>query len=149
MAKNDMSFSVDLQDNSKLILDAFQKQVKMGLEAIGATAEGHAKANCPVDTGRLRNSITWAVDGKQGGANEWRSGGAKKPQNLQDAQPSDYEKHGEPGLNTVVIGTNVEYAPPQEYFDMAHRVGQAHFLRDAATTHGNDYKKLMEGALKT
>ena len=29
-----------------------------GLEQVGLAAEGHAKAKCPVDTGRLRNSIT-------------------------------------------------------------------------------------------
>ena len=32
------------------------------LEEIGLTAEGYAKRACPVDTGRLRNSITHIVD---------------------------------------------------------------------------------------
>ena len=35
---------------------------KRGLEAIGLTAEGHAKKETPVDTGRLRNSISHATD---------------------------------------------------------------------------------------
>ena len=35
---------------------------KRGLEAIGLTAEGYAKKDTPVDTGRLRNSIEHAVE---------------------------------------------------------------------------------------
>lgn len=33
-----------------------------GLEEVGETAEGYAKAYVPVDTGRLRDSITHTVD---------------------------------------------------------------------------------------
>jgi hypothetical protein len=33
--------------------------------------------------------------------------------------------------------------------DMHHTHGQAHFLRDAATTHGDEYKHIMEVTLKT
>lgn len=32
--------------------------LKVALEEIGLTAEGFAKKKCPVDTGRLRNSIS-------------------------------------------------------------------------------------------
>lgn len=32
--------------------------IARGLEEMGLVAEGYAKAGCPVDTGRLRNSIT-------------------------------------------------------------------------------------------
>lgn len=43
---------------------AFEQAVARGLEEVGLAAEGHAKAICPVDTGRLRNSITHAqLDG--------------------------------------------------------------------------------------
>jgi HK97 gp10 family phage protein len=41
-----------------------EKAIERGLEAIGLTAEGHAKKNTPVDTGRLRNSIGHAVEDK-------------------------------------------------------------------------------------
>lgn len=49
--------SVKFTDNSKDILSAFEKAVLSGLEAVGMTAEGYAKKDTPVDTGRLRNSI--------------------------------------------------------------------------------------------
>lgn len=42
-----------IQDNSKEVLSAFEEQVRLALDAVGQTAEGYAKDNCPVDTGRL------------------------------------------------------------------------------------------------
>lgn len=54
--------SYTYKDNSKSVLDALQRAKKRGLEAIGLTAEGHAKKNTPVDTGRLRNSVSHATD---------------------------------------------------------------------------------------
>jgi hypothetical protein len=43
----------------------------------------------------------------------------------------------------------VEYAPYVEYGEYEHTTGKNHFLRDAATTHGDHYKEIMEAALKT
>ena len=53
---------VDYKDNSEQVLSAMEKAIKNGLEAIGLTAEEHAKKITPVDTGRLRNSISHATD---------------------------------------------------------------------------------------
>ena len=55
---------VDYKDNSKQVLSAMEKGIKNGLEAIGLTAETYAKKETPVDTGRLRNSISHSVDGE-------------------------------------------------------------------------------------
>ena len=55
---------VDYKDNSQQILSALEKGIKNGLEAIGLTAETYAKKATPVDTGRLRNSISHSVDGE-------------------------------------------------------------------------------------
>ena len=55
---------VDYKDNSQQILTALEKGIKNGLEAIGLTAETYAKKATPVDTGRLRNSISHSVDGE-------------------------------------------------------------------------------------
>ena len=54
--------SVTIKDNTQQVLSALEKAKKQGLEAIGMTAEGHAKKITPVDTGRLRNSITHTAD---------------------------------------------------------------------------------------
>ena len=55
-----MSYSY--KDNTEPVLSAMEKAIERGLEAIGLTAEGHAKKETPVDTGRLRNSISHAVE---------------------------------------------------------------------------------------
>ena len=39
--------TINLIDNSQEVLSAFNKQVERGLQAIGQTAEGFAKDNCP------------------------------------------------------------------------------------------------------
>lgn len=59
-----MSVNVDIKitDNSGYFKSALKEQKAMALEAIGLTAEGHAKDLCPVDTGRLRSSISHAKD---------------------------------------------------------------------------------------
>lgn len=54
---------VKFTDNSKAVLSALEAAKGQALEAIGMTAEAHAKAITPVDTGRLRNSISHAVSG--------------------------------------------------------------------------------------
>ena len=53
---------VVIKDNSGEFLKALPEQIEQALTAIGLTAESYAKADCPVDTGRLRNSITNAVE---------------------------------------------------------------------------------------
>lgn len=52
-----MEFSL-AEDNSELIKQATDEAIAQALEAIGFQAEGYAKLLCPVDTGRLRDSIT-------------------------------------------------------------------------------------------
>ena len=53
--------SVDFSDMSEEVKSAMRQQLLLGLEAIGLEMEGYAKDNSPVDTGTLRNSITYEV----------------------------------------------------------------------------------------
>ena len=55
-------------DKSKEAIEAMQRQLQNGLLACGTIAEGYAKEECPVDTGRLRNSITNSVQVSEGEA---------------------------------------------------------------------------------
>ena len=55
---------VDYKDNSQQILSALENGKRNALTAIGASAETYAKQETPVDTGRLRNSISHTVDGE-------------------------------------------------------------------------------------
>jgi len=54
---------IQITDNSGEILRALEEKTKAALEGVGIQAEGFAKRLTPVDTGRLRNSITHAVRG--------------------------------------------------------------------------------------
>ena len=44
------------------VKDALEHQIALALEKVGLAAEDHVKALAPVDTGRLRASITHLVD---------------------------------------------------------------------------------------
>ena len=103
--------SYTYKDNTDEVLAALKMAKKRGLEAIGLTAEGHAKKETPVDTGRLRNSINHATDD-----------------------------------DAAYIGTNVEYAP---YVELGARGRPGvHMLKRSATEHTDEYKRIMEDALK-
>lgn len=46
------------EDNTEGASQGIVRAIDRALEEIGLAAEGYAKTACPVDTGRLRNSIT-------------------------------------------------------------------------------------------
>lgn len=56
-----LNIQIELEDSSEDIIEALAIAIERGLMAIGETAEGYAKDIVPVDTGRLRNSITYEV----------------------------------------------------------------------------------------
>ena len=53
--------NIKFTDNSDEVRAVFRSACHRGLIAIGMTAERHAKDITPVDTGRLRNSISHAA----------------------------------------------------------------------------------------
>ena len=57
-----MAVDFTLQSNVPQAKTELEQKMLQGLETIGLVAEGYAKRLCPVDTGRLRNSITHAVE---------------------------------------------------------------------------------------
>lgn len=57
----DMKFKME-NDFSDLIEQAAFSQIETALEKVGLMAERNAKIACPVDTGRLRNSISHTHD---------------------------------------------------------------------------------------
>ena len=145
MSKNIASITIE-NDHTEEVLQALKENEDAILFAWGEAAEGYAKELCPVDTGRLRNSITFATaKTHDAGSSSYKGIEGKGG----TADPSDWALRGSPEQHSVYIGTNVEYAPEIEEQDMYHRSGRAHFLRDAVSTHGDEYKNTMETALKT
>lgn len=108
---------VRIEDHSNEYMNEVEKALDAALEAVGIHLEGEAKeelSNDPrrIDTGLLRNSITYALDGES----------AKISQYSADKE-SQYGKKGIPSGTysgtapkeggsdrSVMIGTNVEYA---------------------------------------
>lgn len=97
-----MARPIDFQNlNAEEKLNKAIQSALVGLGKIGVT---QARAMCPVDTGKLRASITWKTKKEAG----------KIGKTAEDIQEADIvetpEKDG-----ILIIGTNVEYAPYVEY----------------------------------
>ena len=142
---------VDYKDNSEQVLSAMEKAIKNGLEAIGLTAEGHAKKKLTREvytgdkpyklTGRLRNSITFAVSGEPANIQSYSGDNGEKGGTYNGTAPDDKNK-------AVYIGTNVEYALGIE-LGTHRKAGGVHFLQDAATGHTAEYKKIIKDAMES
>ena len=110
-------------DDVKRLAD---EQIMAWLEAIGQDAAHTAAEKAPVDTGRLKNSINWATQTGHG------SGDAPK---------------ATPEKGAVYIGSNVHYAPYQE-FGTSRGIAGKHFIQFGASAHANEYGRLLEQYLK-
>ena len=106
--------NVNLIDHSEEIIGEMREDVINWLYAIGLDASSVAAGKAPVDTGRLKNSISNAVDEDELAA---------------------------------YIGTNVEYAPYQE-FGTSRGIEGKHFIQFGATAHAQEYKQMLEERLK-
>ena len=140
MAKN-----IEYRDNTEEVLNALEAAIKRGNEAIGMTAERHAKKKCPVDTGRLRNSITYALAGEETHVKSYKANKKKAGENERKTYTYEGTADGKKGSG-VYIGTNVEYAVFVE--NGAQGRTAVHFLQDAAANHSDEYKRLMEDSMK-
>ena len=130
-----MAIDVKITDNSGEFLKALPEQIEQALIAIGLTAETYAKEACPVDTGRLRNSITYQTPKHKHRA---KAGGVYKE--------GDSVSRGTAEKNSVYIGTNVEYAAFVELG--TSRKSPRPFLAPAATQHTEEYRQIVKDALK-
>ena len=163
-----MSKQVTFRDNSDEIMRLFSTAKHRGLGAIGMAAERHAKQNLRdhVDTGRLRNSITYAVTGYKTHVKNYSA----------DGKPTSYEYSDQTMSGAkdeaVYIGTNVEYGKwvelgtgiyasdgqgkkdpwafqdDQGEWHLTSGIKPVHFLKKAATEHGEEYEGLMENSMK-
>ena len=132
---------VKIEDNSEIVKAEAKTKIFAWLEAIGhdaaSTAANVLTETNTIDTGRLKNSISHAV--------------------------SESEQ-------TVYIGTNVEYAPYHEFgtgiyteggrqggwayqdangeWHRTYGVPAKHFLQFGASAHAEEYKAMLEQALK-
>lgn len=134
----------------KEFMDDVDDKMPLILNAIGQIAEGYAKEDCPVDTGLLRNSLTYAISGEQPQITSYSADNPRPGQQSSGSYSGNVPAETKKNCYSVVIGSNVVYAPSQEYNDaFHHNVGKAHFLRDALQDHKEEYKDNIEAILLT
>lgn len=144
--QNAINIDVSLVSNADLVRNATEEQIEMALIAVGAKMESNAKAlYVPVDTGRLKNSITYALAG--GSAQISNYGPDAEGNEDEQSKPYSGTAPADPGgkVRSVYVGSNVEYAQIVEE-GTSGRKGK-HYLRDAVNNHIEEYKNLAERAL--
>ena len=129
---------VKIEDNSKAVIAAKNTAIERALTAIGIQASGYAAMLAPVDTGLLRNSMTYALSGEPTAKSEYHASEGDGQGSYSGSAPS--------GKDAVYVGTNVEYAP---YVERGTRRSTAKpFLEPAVMNHLDEYKKIAESQLK-
>lgn len=134
--------TIDIRnDNTDVVADALEAAILRGLEAIGMTAERHAKEDpdMAVDTGLARNSITFAISGKQAHNTSYNADRGDGHGVYEGTAPNDKKP-------AVYLGSNVEYF---KYIENGGRyIRSRHVLRNAGARHKQEYKDLMEDSIK-
>lgn len=132
-----MAVEIEYSDYSDLTLEQFNVAVLRGLEACGMTAETYAKQGCPVDTGRLRNSITHATKNNSGTTHTYK-----------DDHGNTYTQDvGSVTEMAAYIGSNVSYAAYQ-CMGTANGISAKHFLKNAVGNHAEEYKNIIKSSLE-
>lgn len=122
---------------SDALIDAIHDAVDVGLESVGILVVSHARENLQpgghgVRTGRLKGSISYAT-------------GFTKSATTSPATAADGIEH-DGSENTVLIGSNVEYAPYVEYG--TKRQSAQSYLRRAAYSASKDIPKVFAEAFQ-
>ena len=103
----------EVQANIEKVMNIVSKDITEGLEEIGERGVGYLKRETPVDSGRLRKSMSYTIDNK-----------VHEP--LGNVTMND-KLNKQRAKDEVDIGTNVVYAPSVEY--LANNGSQGYFYR--------------------
>lgn len=123
----------------------FTDAVEKALRLVGGQAERRAKETISdmgaVDTGLLRNSITFAIAGKPANISEYKADVGDGKGNYSGDADSDGDVP-----RSVYIGTNVYYAPYIEYG--THKMQARPFLSSSIQQFQNEYMDLFKEAFQ-
>ena len=140
-----MSAEVEMHFHTDELMEELEFLEEKALVAVGGEAEGDAKIEIEssprrVDTGRLRNSITWAT---------------LKQASQVESTPDNPDAGSEDGLTSaqaeeksVVIGTNVEYAAEVHEGRAKPKLDPNRFLRNAVERNNEKYRTIIDQTLK-
>lgn len=132
---------VTVKSNRKTYEQALDEVALRVLTMWGMEAESAAKQLAPVDTGLLRNSITWAIAGKGANQSQYKADRGDGSGSYSGQSPAD---KGEP--RHVHIGSNVEYAMSQETGNF--KDGPHAFLRPAIDNNRQHFQDILQGELE-
>lgn len=136
------------------------KRILVALEACGLYAERMAKEKCPVDTGRLRNSITHVVSGDPERSYSFNADFTSRYLTGSNRKLSKEEKamdkktyiipKTDENLETLWIGTNVFYGKYVEtgVLENGGFRKPKPFLAPALADHTNEYRAIITKYLK-
>jgi len=127
-----------------MVREEFEAACLRALTRCGMKAEGFAKDLCPVDTGLLQNSITYALAGKSAAISSYKADKPDKSGETKSGAYSGSAPTDSDGEMSVYIGTNVEYAVPLE----TRRQKPLPFLKPAVADHAQTYRNIIEEELK-
>ena len=111
--------------------EVLSRAVRAGLTRVAMKIEGDAKELSPVDSGRLRGSITYKIQGS--------GSSPQSPAVVMDAVSNSPDKF------TAHIGTNVEYGQHVEYG--TKRSGAQPFMRPALDRNRKPAQKIFSEEL--
>lgn len=143
-----MSNDVKITDNTDELLAGLLLKEEKALVTVGMEAEGDAKIEIEssprrVDTGRLRNSITWAIKSKHSDPQYIGGDGAD------EVDPDSGVREDQvPDDKSVIIGTNVEYAAKIHEGDAKEGLDPNRFLRNAVENNAQKYREIIDDTLK-
>jgi len=141
---------VEVSSNVRHVKKAVLSQMEKAARMIGGTVEGHAKELCPVDTGLLRNSITFAIGGNPVENPSYKSNRtdrdgkavAEKQGVYADSAPEDRENQV-----TVYVGSNVVYATYQELGAPNINLPARPFLRPAFENFTGEIEQIFQATI--
>lgn len=132
-----------LYSNRPQIDMKFEQAAKKALRLIGGQAERYAKEAISdmgaVDTGFLRNSITFALGGDFANSTKYHSDDGGKTGKYRGTAPQD-----EDGEFSVYIGTNVYYAP--YVHEGTYKMQARPFLSSSILRNNHKYQELFKEA---
>lgn len=135
------TIKVEVTSNRKEYEEALDAVAEKVLTMWGMEAESAAKKLCPVDTGLLRNSITWALAGQGVNSPSYKANDGSASGSYSGQAQAD-----QGGPRHVYVGSNVEYAPYQELG--TSRMRAQPFLGPAIEKNQAHFREILEGELK-
>ena len=129
--------NITIESHVEDIKGKVKEAVERGLEMCGMRATDYAKRECPVDTGTLRNSITYAME---------HDGNA-----VQIGTNVEYAVYVEMGTGKYVEGgRDTPWFYEDENGNWHKTEGQPPkpYLKPALQDHADEYRRLFESAFK-